>query len=353
MASASGGQFRLVNSGVLQYTCSIKRNRAKVLEHSARSNHKQRRLLMATDDSTPETPLKKCTKCQQEFPATAKYFHRKSTLTGELRTQCKGCIPRKASRKALRDRDPRVIDLIGQRFNKLVVVGFEGTRNRKAYWKCLCDCGIHTEVHSTNLKLGQVKSCGCLRKERSVEVHTRVRVGDAYGRLIVVAKYRDPKNQRSTICECLCSCGNTSTATSSHLRSGHTQSCGCIGRELLIKRNIIHGLSKDIEYRASRKKLRKTLDAGWTLEMKRVLSDFQPCCVVCGKQSRLTVDHVLPLDQGYGLIPGNAVILCKSCNCRKNNKSLDRLPEEVRRKIINAAAAFKDHWETRCKEAGS
>ena len=36
----------------------------------------------------------------------------------------------------------------------------QGTR----IWKCRCDCGEMTEVSSTNLRLGRIKSCGCLSR---------------------------------------------------------------------------------------------------------------------------------------------------------------------------------------------
>lgn len=50
-------------------------------------------------------------------------------------------------------------DLIGQRFGKLLVIARE-PRNDK--WTCKCDCGNITHVTGSNLKHGNVKSCGCL-----------------------------------------------------------------------------------------------------------------------------------------------------------------------------------------------
>lgn len=55
-------------------------------------------------------------------------------------------------------------DLVGKKFNKLTVVSLEGRDKKKnLLWKCLCDCGNSTLSNSTNLKIGQKKSCGCLR----------------------------------------------------------------------------------------------------------------------------------------------------------------------------------------------
>ena len=60
----------------------------------------------------------------------------------------------------------RKIDLTGQRFGRLTVIGF-ASRDKKyghAKWLCQCDCGKITDVDSSNLRRGQ-QSCGCLSRE--------------------------------------------------------------------------------------------------------------------------------------------------------------------------------------------
>lgn len=54
---------------------------------------------------------------------------------------------------------------IGDRFKMLVVLERLGSRNKKRYWKCLCDCGNVKEVSSAELNYGRVKSCGCLKTQ--------------------------------------------------------------------------------------------------------------------------------------------------------------------------------------------
>ncbi len=57
----------------------------------------------------------------------------------------------------------KLIDLTGQRFGKLTVIERSAnSKDGKAYWKCKCDCGKETIVRSSNLRGGQVQSCGCL-----------------------------------------------------------------------------------------------------------------------------------------------------------------------------------------------
>ena len=56
-------------------------------------------------------------------------------------------------------------DLTGQRFGRLVVVGYHGHGNHTSLWDCVCDCGCHTVSSMSNLKNGHTQSCGCLSRE--------------------------------------------------------------------------------------------------------------------------------------------------------------------------------------------
>lgn len=42
---------------------------------------------------TDDVPLKRCTKCGRQYPATEQYFHKRSELKGDckLQAQCKRC----------------------------------------------------------------------------------------------------------------------------------------------------------------------------------------------------------------------------------------------------------------------
>ena len=54
----------------------------------------------------------------------------------------------------------KIIDITGQKFNKLTVIGI-ASRN-PLYWRCKCECGNEINVRTSNLKRGLVKSCGCI-----------------------------------------------------------------------------------------------------------------------------------------------------------------------------------------------
>lgn len=69
------------------------------------------------------------------------------------------------------------LDLTGQRFGRLVVIkraDKESTeKKKKAYWECQCDCEKTTIAETSNLRGGQTKSCGCLKKERTKKSNTK------------------------------------------------------------------------------------------------------------------------------------------------------------------------------------
>jgi hypothetical protein len=57
-------------------------------------------------------------------------------------------------------------DITGQRFGKLIAQEiYKGKKSNRKYWTCLCDCGNIIVVSGTNLRTGQTKSCGCMKKE--------------------------------------------------------------------------------------------------------------------------------------------------------------------------------------------
>lgn len=54
------------------------------------------------------------------------------------------------------------VDLKGRTFWKLKVLGCKAG-GYSVWWRCLCECGVETVVHRSNLLTGHTKSCGCLK----------------------------------------------------------------------------------------------------------------------------------------------------------------------------------------------
>ena len=57
---------------------------------------------------------------------------------------------------------PKIQNITGQKFGKLTVISFVERKNRYTYWLCECECGGKRVTSTHTLRLGNVKSCGCL-----------------------------------------------------------------------------------------------------------------------------------------------------------------------------------------------
>lgn len=65
-------------------------------------------------------------------------------------------------------------------------------------------------------------------------MRTKAKLGDIYGRL-TIEKITDRKyGSGSVVVVCACSCGNKKETSMKHLRTGVTQSCDCLRKELSI-----------------------------------------------------------------------------------------------------------------------
>lgn len=101
----------------------------------------------------------------------------------------------------------------GKKFNRLTVIRKTDIRqNRKIMWECVCDCGTVLLVQSSNLRNGNTKSCGCLQREKVLNM--KMKHGKSGTRLHRIWKamktrcsnpnfhqYRDYGGRGITVCE--------------------------------------------------------------------------------------------------------------------------------------------------------
>ena len=66
--------------------------------------------------------------------------------------------------------------------------------------------------------------------------------GNRFGRLVVL--YRVKNRRTSAYWQCQCDCGRNTETSGSHLRTGHSTSCGCIAFEKMKVATTTHGLTK-------------------------------------------------------------------------------------------------------------
>ena len=62
--------------------------------------------------------------------------------------------------------------------------------------------------------------------------------GRRYGRLTVCREIKQAEKSRRHYWLCRCDCGKEKTVEESHLKTGHTKSCGCYRKELPSSRRI-------------------------------------------------------------------------------------------------------------------
>lgn len=91
----------------------------------------------------------------------------------------------------------RKLNLVGQKFNRLLVVERTDQRKRKnIVWQCLCDCGTICYKISSDLVNNRIKSCGCLFEDFSKTL--RLPPGE-YGLNQVFRKYIESSKIRKLI----------------------------------------------------------------------------------------------------------------------------------------------------------
>jgi len=73
-------------------------------------------------------------------------------------------------------------------------------------------------------------------------------VGCVFGRLTVIELYDKKNNRYRWLCKC--SCGKEKIVSKHELSSGDTKSCGCLQKERAAEYQLIHGMSKTVEYKA-------------------------------------------------------------------------------------------------------
>ena len=65
--------------------------------------------------------------------------------------------------------------------------------------------------------------------------------GQKFGRLMVIERIGTSKSGGNALWLCQCFCGQLVTIQAPDLKSGHTQSCGCLQKEVIARRSTIHG----------------------------------------------------------------------------------------------------------------
>ena len=116
---------------------------------------------------------------------------------------------------------------VGQQYGRLKVIEYAYTsEDRHKYWMCECECGNREIIKATDLNTSKRVECLiCQKKKHKTQYIDET--GKRYGKLTVL-ELDTEKSSKNAFWKCKCDCGTLLTIEGTKLRSGHTQSCGCI-----------------------------------------------------------------------------------------------------------------------------
>jgi hypothetical protein len=220
--------------------------------------------------------------------------------------------------------------LLGNTYNKLLVVECAEMTLNYTKWKCLCYCGNYVTVIGSSLKNGNTKSCGCYFYKVTEENASNL-IGQKFGRLSVIelVKIYNGNNKSERHYKCLCDCGNYTTVRGTSLTFDQTQSCGCLQKE-----TVSEASRKQFGEAAFNKAYGYYRNGAFARELEFLLTKeevkdiMNKNCYYCGeppdkisKNKYNNGDYlhngIDRIDSSKGYFIENCVPCCKKCNIAK------------------------------------
>ena len=180
--------------------------------------------------------------------------------------------------------------------------------------------------------------------------------GKKFGRLTVIKRdySRNNKRVRNAYWLCKCECGNEKIIRDDSLRKGLTKSCGCWAREWArewVKKyskfpKLGYGISNMRRIIYSYKKHAKKRGLEWDLTEEQFKEIAQQDCYYCGVKpnnigkipkthGEYTYNGIDRIDNNKGYTIDNIVPCCKRCNIAKNNSTLQKFQDWIKRVYDN------------------
>lgn len=246
----------------------------------------------------------------------------------------------------------KFFDLSGQRFGRLLVLKrAPNKQNGRIAFLCKCDCDKETSISSHELKSGNTRSCGCLRREnfstRFIDLS-----GQRFDRLLVIKRVLNKKKHTIYLCEC--SCGKKTDVSSAHLKSGKIRSCGCLRIEKNRRGNAPGEGGLHILYAGYREHSRKK-----GREFKLTMVEFNEItkqnCYYCGDKPNMLIstgkknkiiystylyNGIDRIDNTKGYFIDNVVPCCKNCNGMKSSHSQQFFIDHMTKILSNLKKGF-------------
>lgn len=89
-------------------------------------------------------------------------------------------------------------NLAGQQFGWLTALRRSGSERSKALWLCRCICGFNKQIAASELVAGQVKSCGCMRRNirKNHGMGMAILIGEAVNEGVISVEQADRRRIR-------------------------------------------------------------------------------------------------------------------------------------------------------------
>lgn len=238
------------------------------------------------------------------------------------------------------------VDRVGFRSGRLVVVSpreSDGKPGGKR-WLCRCDCGSETVVRWSDLRSGNTRSCGCLKK---IAQSKRVKdeVGNRFGKLVVLSRHGT--HNGFALWRCVCDCGNETISSGNNLRNGISGSCGCsrvkVKRVDMFWKKTIDKYKRNAESRSLE----------FRLTDEQAMEMMQKDCFYCGASPKESVEvsgdrsvtsirnGIDRVDSSRGYEMTNVVPCCAECNRAKGASPAESFVARCARIASNLSDQFK------------
>jgi len=170
-------------------------------------------------------------------------------------------------------------------------------------------------------------------------------IGQRFNKLLILKRTRLYKNTRNWMVLCLCDCGNEKEIPLGAVKFGSTKSCGCFRKEIALTRKVtkafkepgkagLHICYTNIKWNA------KSRDINFELTIDQVKEITSKKCYYCDKEpsqiSRSSKSFgyyfhngIDRIDNNIGYILKNCVPCCKKCNWMKMDLNINEFKELV------------------------
>jgi hypothetical protein len=219
-------------------------------------------------------------------------------------------------------------NLVGLRSGHLKVIRRAmSDQGNNAQWHCKCDCGNKVIVRAMYLKeTARHRQSFCSKQcPFYTEPMRNDYTGQRFGRLLAI-KYVRSNAGGEAIWKFKCDCGKMAEITHYQVKTGHTQSCGCLAKEHGCYRKPGNYVNAGLYKPSKRRRTPKWLTVEHRREIKALYAKARRLTTETGVIHH--VDHIYPLRGKLcsGLhVPWNLQILIDDDNFSKSNK----LPEEI------------------------